>query len=69
MRLISYAVVALTARTIVSTGRFLSSEGLAECEKACNKEKPSLQEMSKAALNVSILNDFVRTVYSNLSLF
>jgi len=35
-------------------GWFLSSEGIAECERACNKEKPSLQELSKAALNVSI---------------
>ncbi|XP_068701926.1 tudor domain-containing protein 3-like [Montipora foliosa] len=35
-------------------GWFLSSEGVAECEKACNKEKPSLQEMSKAALNLDL---------------
>jgi len=39
---------------VVSPSRFLSSEGIAECERACNKEKPSLQELSKAALNVSI---------------
>ena len=37
-----------------SPSRFLSSEGIAECQRACNKEKPSLQELSKAALNVSI---------------
>lgn len=39
---------------LVLPSRFLSSEGIAECERACNKEKPSLQELSKAALNVSI---------------
>ena len=37
----------------VSFFRFLSSEGIAECGRACNKEKPSLQELSRAALNVS----------------
>ena len=40
--------------TIVFNCRFLSSEGIAECERVCNKDKPSLQEMSRAALNVSI---------------
>ncbi|XP_015767052.1 PREDICTED: tudor domain-containing protein 3-like isoform X2 [Acropora digitifera] len=35
-------------------GWFLSTEGVAECERACNKEKPSLQDMSKAALNLDL---------------
>lgn len=47
-------VVTSTNKSIVSACRFLSSEGIAECERACNKEKPSLQELSRAALNVSI---------------
>lgn len=46
-------VVVSVDEMIVSSFRFLSSEGIAECEKACNKEKPSLQELLKAALNVS----------------
>jgi len=54
VRLLWNTVEASTDKTIVSTGRFLSTEGVAECERACNKEKPSLQDMSKAALNVSV---------------
>jgi len=34
--------------------RFLSSEGIAECKKACMKENPSTSECLKAAANVSI---------------
>lgn len=48
------AVVVSFDETIISPSRFLSSEGIAECERVCNKEKPSYQELSKAALNVSI---------------
>ena len=42
-----------TYKTIVLTCRFLSSEGIAECERVSKKDKPSLQEISRAALNVS----------------
>lgn len=47
-----FFVVPVSKKT-VSFFRFLSSEGIAECERSCNKEKPSLQELSRAALNVS----------------
>lgn len=61
-------VVASSDKTIVSTCRFLSSEGIAECERACNKEKPSLQEMSKAALNVSKLKCITKLRASSSSI-
>ncbi|XP_022788842.1 tudor domain-containing protein 3-like isoform X2 [Stylophora pistillata] len=35
-------------------GWFLSSEGIAECERVCNKEKPSFQELLKAARNLDL---------------
>lgn len=53
-RFVCPTVVFCINKMVVSSSRFLSSEGIAECERACNKEKPSLQELSKAALNVSI---------------
>lgn len=53
-RFVCTTVVFCVNKMVVSPSRFLSSEGIAECEKACNKEKPSLQELSKAALSVSI---------------
>ena len=48
------AVVVSFDETIISPSRVLSSEGIAECERVCNKEKPSFQELLKAARNVSI---------------
>lgn len=53
-RFVCTTVVFCINKMVVSPARFLSSEGIAECERACNKEKPSLQELSRAALNVSI---------------
>ena len=53
-RFVCTTVVFGINKMVVLPSRFLSSEGIAECERACNKEKPSLQELSKAALNVSI---------------
>lgn len=40
--------------------RFLSSEGIAECKKACMKENPSTSECLKAAANVSIQPNLLR---------
>lgn len=53
-RFVLKTVVVCINKMVVLPSRFLSPEGIAECERACNKEKPSLQELSKAALNVSI---------------